>query len=270
MWTVLIALAVGWLAVCVAAFVLQERLIFFPGGPPSATPASIGLPFEGVELVAADGATIDAWWIPAERARGAVIVCHGNAGNIEGRLPLAVALHRLDLAVLLFDYRGYGASTGRPSEQGLYLDAEAAYDYVVQAARIAPARIVAYGESLGGAVAAELASRRPVGALVLDAAFTSLADVGASTYRFLPVRFILRHGFDTRAKLAKLSVPVLLMHSPDDEVVPASHAEALRRCAREPVEFVSTAGFHNDGGWLRSGALGASVARFFERHLPPL
>ena len=268
MWTLLIAIAVAWLALCAAAFVFQNRLIFFPGAPPSATPASVGLRFEDLRLRASDGVSLHAWWIPADDARGAVIVCHGNAGSIEHRLGIAQGLRAMRLSVLLFDYRGYGASEGRPSEAGLYLDAEAAYDHVAKVVGIAPERIISYGESLGGAVAAELALRRPVAALVLEAAFTSLADVGAKAYPYLPVRLLVRSRFDTCAKLARVSAPLLVLHSPDDDIVPCSHATLLRDAAAGQAELVLTSGHHNQGGWLQSAEYGSTVGAFFDRNLP--
>lgn len=267
-WPLLAALAIGWLAICAAAFVLQDRLIYFPGAPPTATPAVLGLPFEQVALRTGDGVTLHAWWIPVDAPRGAAIVCHGNAGSIERRIELAAALRELGLSVLLFDYRGYGSSGGRPSEEGLYRDAEAAYAHVADARRFAPERIVAYGESLGGAVAAELALRRPVATLVLESAFTSLADVGAKAYPFLPVRLLLRSRFDTRAKLDGLSGAVLVMHSPHDEIVPFSHSAGLREAAAGEVRFLALSGSHNAREWLHSADFQSAVRGFLDAHLP--
>jgi hypothetical protein len=251
-WSLLATLALAWLAVCALAWLLQDRLIFFPGPAPSTTPARAGLAFEEVELTASDGLRSHGWWIPAPAPRGVAIVCHGNAGSIENRIQLAAALRETGLSVLLFDYRGYGASGGKPSERGLYLDAEAAYEHATGARGFDASRVIAYGESLGAAVAAELARRGEVGALVLESAFTSLADVGAKAYPFLPVRLLLRSRFDTRAKLAEVEAPVLLVHSPDDEIVPFAHSEGLRAAARGRVDLVATSGRHNDGGWLLS------------------
>jgi fermentation-respiration switch protein FrsA (DUF1100 family) len=256
----------GYAALCALLWLRQRSLVYFPGPAPGVTPADVGLPFERVELVASDGVRLDAWFLPAPEApaRGAraVLVCHGNAGSMEHRLPVAQAFREMGLAVLLFDYRGYGASAGSPSEQGLYRDAEAAFDHLVAARGFAPQRIVAYGESLGGAVAIELALRRDPGAVVAESCFTSLVDLGAELYRWIPVRLLARERFENEAKLARLRAPLLLIHSPDDEIVPFAHARRLLAAAGEPKELLTTGGGHNDGGFVLQAAWRARVAAF--------
>jgi len=251
---------------CLVVWLVQAKLVWFPGPPPSRTPADAGLAFEQVTLYADDGVPLSAWWIPADTAGnapiGAAIVCHGNAGSIENRIPLALALRRTGLAVLLFDYRGYGNSKGSPSEEGTYLDAEAAWEHVVNARDIPPSRVVLFGESLGGGVAVELASRREVAALILESAFPSVPELGARVYRFLPVGLLARIHYDSGAKIGALSCPVLVMHSPADEIVPIDLGRALYEAASEPRQFVETTGGHNDGGFLRSVQAQAALETF--------
>jgi len=272
------AALVAYLIACVAACAFQSRLIWFPGGPPRTAPSDYGLAHREVELTTGDGVRLHAWRIDAPEPRGIVVYCHGNAGSIEQRIDAAEALVRLGASVLLFDYRGYGRSAGRPSEEGTYLDAEAAWEAATREAGFPPERVIAWGESLGGAVAIELARRRTVGGLVTEAAFTSLPDVAAVHYRWLPVRWIARVQYASLDKVPGLRVPWLLLHSPDDEIVPFDHAERLLAAARAgrdgvegaaPVELVRTAARHNDGGFLRAPAAAEAIGRLLDRVLGP-
>ena len=262
---VLLVLAL-YAGVCLLAALLQERLIYLPGGPPELDPRALGLAHEDVRLRAADGVGLHAWWLPAPAARGAVLVCHGNAGSIEHRVPLAQSFLGMGLSVLLLDYRGYGRSEGAPGEEGTYLDAVAAHDHLTGERGIPPARLVAFGESLGGAVAIELARRRPLAAVVVESAFTSIPDVGRLHYPWLPVRLLARIRYDNLAKLPGLHVPLLLLHSPHDEIVPFSHAERLA-AARPGTELLRTSGGHNAGGHLQRSAWRARVAEFLHAAL---
>ncbi len=255
LWIVLSLLAIYGL-VCLAILLLQEKLIFYPGAAPELTPASSGLDYRDLSLVTRDGTAIHAWFVPAQgrtavEPAGAVLMCHGNAGNVESRLVAVKFFARAGFSVLLFDYRGYGNSEGRPTEEGTYLDAEAAHEHLIRVEGIPPERILVLGESLGGAVAIELARRRRVAGLVLENTFTSLPDIGAELYPWVPVRWLARLQFDSKAKIGALERPVLVVHTPDDEVVPFAHGRALFDAARGPKSFLATDGPHNGGGFLR-------------------
>jgi fermentation-respiration switch protein FrsA (DUF1100 family) len=262
---------VGYALACVALWLLQSRMIWIPGGPPSTTPGS--LRWRDVELRAKDGVRLHAWLIEAEQPLGIVLHCHGNAGSVEHRIEPARELARLGWSTLLFDYRGYGRSEGSPSEEGTYLDAEAAWEAATGALGFAPRKVVAWGESLGGAVALELARRREIGAVVTEAAFTSLADAAAVHFRWVPVRWLLRVEYDSLGKAPGTSVPWLLLHSPDDEIVPFVHAERLLTAANAaraasgatPAELVRTGAGHNDGGFVLSAAAIAALRSFLDR-----
>ena len=154
-------------ALCLLLLVFQGRLIYFPARGVGTDPSLYGMTFAEVEVTAADGVRLHGWWLPAAEAEGVVLFSHGNAGNIEGRIGSARAFLEMGLSVLLYDYRGYGRSAGRPSEEGLYLDAEAFHDHLVQEEGFDPTRLLLYGESLGSAVSVELARRRPVAGLIL-------------------------------------------------------------------------------------------------------
>jgi fermentation-respiration switch protein FrsA (DUF1100 family) len=238
-------------------FVTQARMLYFPDMPGrqlQATPAALGLDFEDVRFTASDGVALHGWFVPASGARATVVFCHGNAGNISHRLDWLRILHGLDLNVLLFDYRGYGESAGSPTEEGSYRDAEAAWAYVTGKRGARPGEVILFGESLGGAVAAQLATRVTPGVLVLHSAFTSVPDLAAYHYWFLPVRALARFRYSTAEYLAQINAPVLVIHSRDDEIVPFGHGRALYERAREPRRLVEIAGDHN-GGFLRSEAL---------------
>lgn len=261
-----ITLVAGYGLLCLVAFLGQKRLVYFPGGDPDMTPGELGLAFEEVELVAADGVRLHGWFLPAPEAgepgaRRAIHFSHGNAGNIGHRLEGARAFVRMGCAVLLYDYRGYGKSGGSPDEEGTYLDAQAGYAFL-RGRGFGPAEIVAYGESLGGAVAIELARREEVGRLVVESSFTSIPDLATGLYPWLPVRLLCRIEYESIAKIAQVGVPVLVIHSPEDELVPVDHGRALFAAAAEPKGFLETDGGHNGGGFLRERAWRDRLAGF--------
>ena len=184
-----------------------------------------------------DGLQLTAWWAPAKgpaigSARGmTVLVAPGNAGSRELRVPLARALTGRGFDVLLVEYRGYGGNPGSPTEDGLAADVRAAYRYLTEDRGVDPQRLVLFGESLGGAVLTRLATERPVGGLVLRSPFTSLADVGARAYPFLPVRMLLRDRYPLREQVQTVRVPVAVVAGAADEVVPAAQSRAVAAAA---------------------------------------
>jgi fermentation-respiration switch protein FrsA (DUF1100 family) len=192
---------------------------------------------------------VNGWFFPANRnapfAHLAVLFCHGNAGNIGDRLGICRALLATGVNVLLFDYRGYGRSEGRPSEEGTYLDAQAAHQWLWQRG-FAGTGIVAFGESLGGGIASELAVREVLGGLVLHCTFSSMTEIGAELFPWLPVRWLSSIRYDTCAKLPRVRVPVLVMHSRTDGLIGFHHAEKNFSAANEPKMFLEIEGDHND------------------------
>lgn len=249
-----LAAALGWgvavyLGLALYLYVFQARFIYFPNLPSrqvDATPADIGLTFEAVSLDTADGETLAGWFIPAPAARGTLLYLHGNGGNIGHRLDPIEVFHRLGLNVFIIDYRGYGASSGKPSEDGTYQDALAAWNWLTQRQRLDPQRIVLFGESLGGSVAAWLAARHAPAGLILYASFTSVPEMAQALYPIFPASRLARYRYDTRTALGNASCPVLILHSPEDEIIPFSHGEALLEAAHEPKRLVELRGSHND------------------------
>ena len=269
MLTALLTIAGFYLILLVALYVFQARLVYFPLRQLTATPRDCRMAYEEVDLTAADGTKLSAWFVPAAEPRGVVLVCHGNAGNISHRLDTLDVFHRLRLSVLLFDYRGYGQSEGSPSEEGTYQDAEAAWSYLVKERGIAPGEIVVFGRSLGGAIAARLAAQHPPRALILESTFTSLPDVAAKIYFFLPVRLLARFRYDTAASVREAACPILIVHSPQDELIPYAHGRALFEAAGEPKAFLEITGSHN-GGFVQTGQRYVDgLDRFLTAHPKP-
>ncbi len=242
--------AIGYAVLAVALFFYQPNLLYFPDMPSreiEATPGDIGLGFEPLTLTTRDEEQLDAWFIPADPARGVVLFCHGNAGNISHRLVSIQLFNELGLSVLIFDYRGYGQSTGKLTEKGTYRDADAAWDYLVEQRGIPAEHIILFGRSLGASIAADLATRQTAAAVILESAFTSVPDIAAKFYPWLPVRWLSRYQYDTRKKLANIHSPVLIVHSRDDEIISYSNGEQLFEAANEPKQFLQLRGGHNDG-----------------------
>ncbi|HUT32053.1 MAG TPA: alpha/beta hydrolase, partial [Planctomycetota bacterium] len=262
---IVVVIAAVYVGLCLLVYLVQARLVYFPIREIEATPRSLGLSYEEVKLQASGGIELSAWFIPCEGSRGTVLFCHGNAGNISHRLHIIRMFHDLGFGMLIFDYRGYGQSQGSPTEHGTYLDAQAAWDYLVE--RAVPAeRIVIYGESLGGAVAAWLAKENAPGALVLQSTFTSLPDVGARVYPWLPVRLLSRFRYDARSHVQQVKCPVLVAHGSRDEIVPYALGRKLFEAANEPKEFLEISGSHNDGLALPDIT---GLDAFLSKHLPP-
>lgn len=247
-------------------YLFQDRMLFLPtiAGSSDATPDDIGLAFDEVWLASADGERLHAWWIPHPQARATVVFSHGNAGTIAHRLESLAIFHALGLNTLIYDYRGYGESTGQASEAGVYLDVTAAWEWVVENQQIPARKVLLFGRSLGGAVSARLASRVDAGGLILESTFTSVPDLGQQIYWWLPVRWLTRLDFNTLDFVSKSAVPVLIAHSPDDEIVPFSHAEKLLE-ATGGGELLRLSGDHNTGFLQTGDRYRRGLDRFIER-----
>lgn len=267
--SLLTVLALAYGGVAALLFFFQEKLAYYPqiGREIESTPRQHGLDYEPLTLNTADGERLDAWFIAAPQARGAALILHGNAGNMSHRMDTIAMFHRLGYSVLIFDYRGYGRSSGQPSEAGLYRDAQAAWEHLTGQRAMAPRRIVLFGESLGGAVAAELAAREQAGALVLSSVFTSAPELAAELYPWLPTKWLVRLQFDTRAALAQTRTPVLVAHSPDDEIIPWRHGQKLFEAAPAPKVFLPLAGGHNEGFIFMRAAWVEVLAEFLNQHM---
>lgn len=245
----LVLVAAGY-GIFVGFFYLrQESLLFLPQIPSRshwATPEAVGLEYETVSLSTADGERLDAWFVSSRRQRLVMLFFHGNAGNISHRLDSLRLFHELGMSVLIIDYRGYGKSTGQPGEAGTYQDALAAWQWLTGERGVEPRDVMLFGRSLGGSVAAWLATRVEPAALIVEAAFRSVPALGADLYPWLPVRTLSRLEYDTEAYLRDVSCPVLVIHGTGDEIVPLSHARALQRAAPAGTALLELDGGHND------------------------
>lgn len=269
MWlNVLISVAIAYAAVVALVFVFQARLVYYPGIGREVTvsPLAYGLAFDPVEIRTSDGETLHGWWVPADKARGTVLLLHGNAGNISHRLDYLLMFNRLGHSTFIVDYRGYGRSSGTPSEEGTYRDAEAAWDYLRQARSVRQQDLVIAGESLGGGVATWLAARVAPRAVLLFSTFTSVSDLGSEIYWFLPVRLINRIGYDNLRNLERINAPLFIAHSRDDEIVPYAHGRRVFEAAREPKEFLEMRGGHNEGLVFTRKEWMAQLGSFLDRH----
>jgi len=237
-----------YLGVIIVLLALENKLVYHPTGPTEEWSSPPAPEVQEVELTSADGTPIHAWWWPKEGVQGAVIYCHGNAGNLSSRGPtLGKIRQALGESILIFDYPGYGKSGGAVSEKGCYLAGDAGYDFLVHEQGIDPERIIIYGGSLGGGIAVDLAARKKHGALVLTKTFTSAPDVARNLYPWLPVRWLMRNRFDNLGKIGKCHGPVFMAHGTADRLVPYALGQRLFAAANEPKELFTVAGGdHND------------------------
>lgn len=265
--TILIAFILGYLLILIILYFKQVSIIFYPTKEIFQTPKDIGLDFEELALKTSDGVNISAWYIPARDERGAILMCNGNAGNISYRIDLIHIFNSLNLSILIFDYRGFGKSEGKPTEKGTYLDAEAAWDYLINIKHYPATKIILYGQSLGGAIAAEMALRHRPAALIIESGFKSAPELGSKFFPFIPVKLISRFHYSTIEKINKIDCPKLIIHSPDDEIVPYSHGTALFEKAREPKEFLKIKGDHNEGFLLSGKVYTDGLDRFISKYL---
>lgn len=237
----LVGIALVVYAALVGLLLVFERSLLYPASSLRTTAAEAGLEgFQDIDLTTDDGERLVAWWKPPEPGRAVVLYLHGNGGSLWNRRDRARLLSGDGRGLLLFSYRGYSGSTGSPTEAGLHADARAAYAFVAQ--RYEPERIVLYGESLGSGVAVRLAVERPVGGLILDAAYPSTADVAKLMYWFVPVELLMRDQFRSIDLIHKVKAPILFLHGDRDGIVPIRLAERLYEAAPEPKRFVRLPG----------------------------
>ena len=273
LWSAIQIALLVYLGLAALIFFRQSSFVFQPEMDRGfgANPSDIGLEYTSLKLRTVDGETLNGWHVPAaatREARGLVLFFHGNAGNNGHRLDYLRMFHDLGLATLIVDYRGYGRSSGTPSEEGSYRDAEAAWQHATKFLGLAPDRIVIFGESLGGAVAAQLAEGHRPGALILASTFTSVPDLGAELYPWLPIRLLARIRYDTLDRLPRIGCPLMVVHSRTDDVIPFAHGHRLFEAAGSTKQFLEIDGGHNEGfvfarkEWIRE------MDGFLRRALP--
>jgi len=244
---------------------LENTSIFYPKRSLTETPENLGLPFEDVTIVTQDHVKLHGWLIKASSAQSTLIFFHGNAGNIGGRLGKIDLFHQIGINVLIIDYRGYGNSEGYPTEEGIYKDATAAYDYLLQRDDMRGQNIISYGASLGGAVAIDLAVKRPVSCVIVDSTFSSATDMAKRIYPFIP-SFLIQTKMDSIGKIANIDVPILFIHSVEDRTVPIALGRKLFDAAGEPKKMIEIIGDHNDGYMLSREKINNELGLFLKNY----
>jgi pimeloyl-ACP methyl ester carboxylesterase len=250
----LLALVLFYIAAMIAIYFAQALFIYAPQMPTRdlvATPADIGLDYEELTLTTADHEKINAWYIPSSSSKTkpakTVLFFHGNAGNISHRLETIKIYNNLNLNFLIIDYRGFGLSTGKPSEKGTYADANAAWKYLIEERKLQSQDIIIAGRSLGGAIAVELAKAVSPAMLIIESTFTSMTDVSAVHYPFMPTSLIVKHEYETIQKLKDIDCPIVIAHSQKDEVIPYEHSQRNFAVANDPKQFIELHGGHGSG-----------------------
>jgi len=270
--SVLVTTVGAYLALLFAVWFGQSSLLYLPALPSrelTATPEAIGLAYEDVSLRTDDGVQLHGWYVPARAPRATLVFFHGNAGNISHRLDSLRIFNELSLSVLIFDYRGYGQSAGAPTESGTYQDALAAWRYVTESRGVQANEVVLFGRSLGAAIAAWLATQQRPGALIIESSFTSVPDMAAELYWWLPARKLSRFQYATRDYVRQVECPVLVVHSPDDEIIPFRQGEAIYAAANEPKKLLRLSGSHNEGFLLTGASYVRGLEDFVTTYLPP-
>jgi len=265
--SIVFILVSAWVLLAILLYVFQARFVYYPFKSVDFTPAAIGLDYEDVALDINEKISIHGWFIPYEKPRATLLFFHGNGGNISHRLESIRIFHDLGLSVFIIDYEGYGKSDGSPSEKATNRDAMAAWQYLVNDRSIPKDRIVLFGRSLGGAVAVWLATQEQVAAMILESTFTSVVDMGKHYYPYLPVNLLTRYRYLSGKRIADINCPLLVIHSPEDEIIPYHLGKKLFELAREPKTFLDIRGGHNEGFLLSGNDYTAGLDRFLERYL---
>lgn len=273
-------LAKSVLRISIAAFIgatlflmiFEKQLIYYPAKTLDVTPTALGLAAEEVSLDVEAGVTVHGWFIPAAKtpSTATILLSHGNAGNIADRLDRVMSLRDLGADFFLYDYRGYGKSTGSPDEEGTYRDGRAAYDYLIKTRKLDPARLIIMGESLGCAISIQLATERRAAGLVLEAPFASIAHMASAIYPFLPLGRLVRTRYDNLAKIPQLKMPLLVAQGTEDEVIPIAQGRMVFEAAPEPKRFLAIEGAHHNDVYVVGGeAYRRAIAEFIARAVPP-
>jgi len=257
-----------YLLIIILVYVFQERLVYRPKKELHHTPSSVGLSFQQFKTILKDGNRVHGWFIPADLSTITILYCHGNAGNISDRLDTIQFLNRLGVNVAIFDYRGYGKSEGKTTEEGTYEDASAVRRFLIEEMGISEENLVIMGRSLGGPIAARLAALSNPAALILESTFTSAVDLGSDMYPWLPVEWLLKFEYETQRYLKQVEAPTFMAHSVDDDVVPYQHGQNLYAMINHSKIFVDLIGSHAEGFKETGTEYRESLQKFLEEHTP--
>lgn len=255
-WGIKITLVI-YLIICLYIYINQSKYMYHPSNNIERDPSSFGINFDQVTLITEDGVKIVGWFIPAKPSNNSItnhtytiLYCHGNAGNISEHLEIAIELIKMNYNVMLFDYRGYGLSEGKPTEIGTYLDAMSTWKYLTENRGIESNKIIIYGWSLGGSIAAWLATKTKPYALILESTFASAKIMAHRMFPYLPTKLLCRYNYNTMEYVKNIQCPVLVAHSPQDKTVPFEDSFTILANIQTEKEFVRLKGGHNDGRLL--------------------
>ncbi|MDH5573558.1 MAG: alpha/beta hydrolase [Gammaproteobacteria bacterium] len=274
-WKLLSLGIASYAAFCALVYFMQPGMIFYPDIPGRelvTSPKYTGLDYEDVEFITKDNIKLHGWFIPANKEfdshqQATVLFFHGNAGNISHRMDSIRLFHKMKLNIFIFDYRGYGQSEGTITEQGSYLDAEAAWHYLTSIRAIKENTIIVFGRSLGGAIGTWLAAQHTPAALIIESSFSSALSMGQRFYPYLPLRLLSRYSYDTQEYVKAIHCPVLVAHSPDDDIIPYEEGVAIFKAAPEPKQFLEMRGGHNDGFILSGSSYADALESFINSHI---
>ncbi len=265
---ILAEMAAIYVISAVYKYCTQSSYVYSPKKEIVGTPFDLKLYFEEVLLKTSDGANLCGWFVPSRGSNKVILFLHGNGGNISNRLTLIDYFNRkVGTSVFIIDYRGYGKSDGKITEAGTYMDARAAWDYLTVSKKIKTENIVLYGRSLGGPIAARLAGEVGAKLLILDSTFTSIKDIAAETYPYLPVRRFFKFEYPTISYIKSVKCPVLIIHSSGDERVPFSHGLKLYNDAGQPREFLKLSGTHGNSYMKSKDAYIEGIKSFILKYL---
>lgn len=268
--SIFIIAGTGYLLLILVLYLFQGRMVFlsnFPDRALTASPGDIGLQYEDVSLTTSDNEHLHGWYIPAAESKAVLLFFHGNAGNISHRLDSINIFHELGLDVLIIDYRGYGQSTGTTSEQGTYLDARAAWDYLMESRGVPADRIVIFGRSLGGAIGAWLGARTTPAAVIIESSFSSGADMAKRLYPFLPANLVTRLRYPVVEYAGQFTSPALVIHSRHDEIIPFEMGQAIYAAIEKPKKLLEIRGDHNNGFIISQADYVAALREFIRASL---
>ena len=241
---------------------VEQKGLYHPTKEIPETPAELGIAYEEINFKTSDGEALNGWYVPAKDAKVTILYCHGNAGNIHHRLHKVKFFHEMGANFFIFDYRGFGKSSGKPSEKGLYEDVAAAYDYLTSRNDVDKSKIVVYGKSLGGPIAVEVCLRRKASALILEGSFASVTMRAQQLYPFLPMKLLITQRYDAVAKVKNIHIPKLILHGKNDEVISFKHGQTLFEAAAGPKQFLPFEGGHNDDIYVTSSAYKEELKKF--------
>lgn len=257
-------LALAYVVVTIFMYFYQDKMVFVPTRNSVMTPDEFGIKFEEVSLRVSEQDSIHGWYFPVDSSAPTILFCYGNAGNKSRRMISIQFFIEQGLNLVIFDYRGYGQSDGKPGETNCYDDVERVYRWLVDEKKISPKKIIIFGRSLGGAIAIELATRVECAGLIVESSFTSIPDMSRLMFPYMFTDQLTKNKFDSIKKIKSVECPLLVTHSVEDDLIPFSMGRKLFEQGAEPKMFFELTGRHNDRDFLRDSAYIQTIKEFVQ------